>query len=168
MAGFIGGLAGTFLLYAINDRWLKILLATWLAVYLIQHFLTSGTSKIFRGHGKFGYLVGAIAGTTQGATGISAQVVAPYYHGRSLQAPAYAFLVAFTFLLFSTAQMTGVLSTDLLTPDRLKLSLIALVPTLIFTRVGISLADTISPEVFNKVLLVAFCLMEIKLILDVI
>ena len=63
--------------------------------------------------------------------------------------------------------MTGALTTDLLTPERLQLSLVALVPTLIFTRIGISLADTISPEVFNKLLLVAFCLMEIKLVLDV-
>ncbi|MBT8099459.1 MAG: hypothetical protein KJO82_06895, partial [Gammaproteobacteria bacterium] len=88
------------------------------------------------------------------------------FHGRSLAAPAYAFLAASAFLLFSSAQMTGVLSTQLLTSDRLQLSLIALIPTLIFTRVGISLADTISPDMFNRVLLAALFLMELKLIYD--
>ncbi|MDH3747259.1 MAG: sulfite exporter TauE/SafE family protein [Gammaproteobacteria bacterium] len=165
--GFVGGLVGTLLLHAISDRWLKILLASWLAVYLVQFFFGNRHARIFHGHGRLGYLVGLIAGTSQGTTGISAQVVAPYYHGRSLEAPAYALLVAFTFLLFSSAQMTAALSTNLLTLERLQLSLIALVPTLIFTRVGISLADTISLEAFNKILLVVFCLMEIKLIADV-
>jgi len=168
VAGFAGGITGTLLLHAISDRWLRILLATWLAVYLVQYFAGNKAAALFRGRGWLGYVVGLLAGTTQGATGISAQIVAPYYHGRALAAPAYAFLVAFTFLLFSSAQMTGAVSTNLLTADRLQLSLIALVPTLIFTRVGIGLADSISPEVFNKVLLVVFVLMEIKLIFDVI
>ena len=168
IAGFAGGIVGTLLLRAMADRWLKVLLAVWLAVYLVQYFVGNRNKALFHGHGRFGYLVGLIAGTTQGATGISSQVVAPYYHGRSLAAPAYAFLVAFTFLLFSSAQMTGALSTGLLTTDRLQLSLIALLPTLIFTRIGLGLADTISPEVFNKVLLVVFCLMEVRLIIDVV
>lgn len=44
----------------------------------------------------------------------------------------------------------------------------ALAPTLVFTLIGISLADTISLEVFNKILLVVFFLMELRLITDVI
>ena len=168
VAGFLGGLIGTGLLQVISDRGLKILLATWLAIYLVQYFSGSKRITLFHGRGAFGYVIGLIAGTTQGATGISAQVVAPYYHGRSLQAAQYAFLVAFTFMVFSSAQMTGALSTGLITAERFQLSLVALVPTLIFTRVGISLADSITLELFNKILLVIFCLMEIKLIADVI
>ena len=125
------------------------------------------SAGMFHGRGPLRYVLGLIAGTTQGATGISAQVVAPYYHGRSLEASAFAFLVSFTFLLFSTAQITAALTTELITPDRLQLSLIALIPTLIFTRIGISLADKVSLQLFNKFLLFIFCLMEIKLIADV-
>ncbi|MGI9270483.1 MAG: sulfite exporter TauE/SafE family protein [Woeseiaceae bacterium] len=167
VAGFIGGLLGTALLSAISDRALKILLATWLAVYLLQYFAGNKGQQLFHGRGPLAYLIGLIAGTTQGATGISAQIIAPYYHGRALQASQYAFIVAFTFMVFSAAQMTGALTNELITTERLQLSLIALVPTLIFTRVGIGLADKISIETFNKILLVIFFLMEIKLIADV-
>ena len=69
------------------------------------------------------YVIGLIAGTTQGATGISAQVIAPYYHDRSLQSSQYAFIVAFTFMVLSTAQMTGALTNDLLTEERLRLEI---------------------------------------------
>ena len=168
IAGFFGGLLGTTLLHAVSNRTLKIFLAIWLAVYLIQYFSGNKGQSLFQGRGPLAYVIGLIAGTTQGATGISAQVIAPYYHDRSLQSSQYAFIVAFTFMVLSTAQMTGALTNDLLTEERLRLSLIALVPTLIFTRIGIGLADKISIETFNKILLVVFFLMEIKLIADVI
>ena len=167
VSGFIGGLAGTPLLMFIDDRWLKLMLASWLALYLIQYFLTNNSLEIFRGRGRIAYALGFAGGTIQGATGISAQIVAPYYHGRSLVPAAYAFLVTSTFLLFASAQMTVAFTADLLTPARLQLSLLALVPTLIFTRIGISLSRVVSHGVFNKVLLVTFILMEIKLITDI-
>ncbi len=167
IGGFVGGIAGTALLAVVDDRWLKILLATWLLLYLLQYFLTKNSMEIFRGRGGVAYGLGLAGGTIQGATGISAQIVAPYYHGRALAPAAYAFLVTFTFLLFSSAQITAAVGTNLMTPERIQLSLTALVPTLIFTRIGISLAGIMSQEVFNKILLVAFCLMEIKLIFDV-
>ena len=166
-SGFFGGLAGTTLLLLLDDRWLKLILATWLALYLLQYFFHKNSLSIFRGHGPLAYVLGAAAGTTQGATGISAQIIAPYYHGRSLVPAAYAFLVTFTFLLVSSAQITAAVTTELLTPQRLQLGLAALVPTLIFTRIGISLASKISHETFNKILLLIFCLMEIKLIADI-
>jgi uncharacterized membrane protein YfcA len=168
ISGFIGSMAGTALLLLVSDRWLKVLLATWLALYLIQYFLAKNSMDIFRGGGRIAYVLGFAGGTIQGATGISAQIVAPYYHGRSLAPAAYAFLITFTFLLFASAQMTAAVGTDLLTPQRLQLSLAALVPTLIFTRIGIGLAGVMSQAVFNNILLVTFLLLEIKLIVDVI
>ena len=167
-AGFLGGIAGTTLLIFLDDRWLKLILATWLAVYLLQYFLAANSLRIFRGHGGFAYLLGVSAGTIQGATGISAQIIAPYYHGRSLQPAAYAFLVSFTFLFFGIAQTGTAFATELFTPQRLQLALLATIPALIFTRVGIHHARRVSPQTFNTILLVVFCLMEAKLVIDII
>lgn len=167
-SGFIGGIAGTTLLLFLDDRWLKLILAAWLAVYLLQYFFAGNSLRVFRGHGGFAYLLGASAGTIQGATGISAQIIAPYYHGRSLEPAAYAFLVSFTFLLFGIAQTGTALATDLFTAQRLQLSLLATIPALLFTRVGIQYARRVSQQAFNSILLVVFCLMEIKLVVDII
>lgn len=168
IAGFLGGIGGTFLLVAVDDRWLKLILAAWLALYLIQYVLGDILRSVFQARGATAAAVGLTAGTIQGATGVSAHIVAPYFHGRNVAPEAYAFLVACAFLTFSFAQLSTAIGTDLFTAERLTLGFIALVPTLLFTRIGIGLAGRISNEVFQKVLLVLFVLMEIKLIVDVV
>jgi uncharacterized membrane protein YfcA len=167
IAGFIGALLGTGLLLVISDRGLKLLLVIWLGLYLIRYFTRRDGLSLFGTGNSAAYPIGLVAGTVQGATGISAYVVAPYYHARGLALEAYAFIVAFTFLIFSVAQLTAATNLDLLTPQRLQLSLLALLPALIFTRVGISLSRRISVKGFNQVLIAMFIVMEIKLIVDI-
>ena len=166
LTGFAGGLVGTGLLLLISDRGLKLLLVIWLGLYLIQYFLRRRWLERLQSHRMASYVLGLAAGTIQGATGISAQVVAPYYHARGLTLEAYAFAVAFTFLFFTVAQMAAMVNLELLTPARFELSLLALVPTIIFTRVGMALSRRISHVVFDKLLVALFVAMELKLIVD--
>lgn len=167
VAGFAGGIIGTFLLVALDDRILKLVLAAWLALYLIQYGLGDVLRSVFRARGAAATVVGLIAGSLQGATGMSAHIVAPYFKGRQVSPEGYAFLVASAFLVFSFAQLSTAASTGLFTTERLALGLLALLPTLLFTRIGIGLAGKISEAVFQKILIAIFLLMEIKLIADV-
>ena len=167
IAGFVGAIFGTILLIVVDDRWLKLILAAWLALYLFQYFLGDFLAPLFRVRGALAALLGATGGTIQGATGVSAHVVAPYFHDPKIKPEAYAFLVASTFLIFSVAQLSAAIGTQLFTPERLALSIAALAPTLVFTKAGISMAGKISTTVFNRILLVTFLVMEVKLLVDV-
>ena len=167
VAGFLGGIFGTFALVAVDDRWLKLALAAWLALYLLQFAFGNFLQSVFQAKGAGAVAVGFTGGTLQGATGVSAHIVAPYFHGRKVVAEAYAFLIACAFLTFSAAQLTTAASTELFTIQRLLLGAIALLPTLVFTRVGIAYAGKISEAVFQKLLIAIFVVMEIKLISDV-
>ena len=168
LAAFIGGILGTFLLVAIDDRWLKLILAMWLALYLLQLVLGDALSFVFRAKGAASALIGLAAGTIHGASGISAHIVAPYFHGRQIAPAAYTFLVAVAFLTSSSAQFVTALGNQLFDAERLTLGLLALIPTLIFTQVGMRCAGMISAATFRKIILVLFILMEIKLIADVV
>jgi len=167
VAGFLGGIFGTFALVAVDDRWLKLALAAWLALYLLQFAFGNFLQSVFQAKGAGAVAVGFTGGTLQGATGVSAHIVAPYFHGRKVVAEAYAFLIACAFLTFSAAQLTTAASTELFTIQRLLLGTIALLPTLVFTRVGIAYAGKISEAAFQKLLIAIFVVMEIKLISDV-
>jgi hypothetical protein len=64
--------------------------------------------------------------------------------------------------------MTGLGSNLWLVANHRRHGRIALVPTLLFTRLSIGLAGRISNTVFQRLLLVIFVLMEIKLLTDVV
>lgn len=167
LTGFVGALLGTWLLQAVSDRGLKLMLVVWLGLYLVQYFVNRDALSVFGSGRGMGYPLGTAAGVIQGATGISAQVVAPYYHAHGLVLQPYAFTVAFTFLFLSLGQFAGMSGLALLNPQRIQLSLMAMIPALVFTRIGIGLAGQISTAVFNRILLVTFVAMEIKLLVDV-
>lgn len=167
LLGLGGGVFGTWLLSILSDRWLKLMLAIWLGVYLVQYFSDQSYARYFSGRGAFGPLLGMAAGTIQGASGISAPIVAPYFHANGLVRDAYAFATAFTFLLFSGAQISAMSKLDLLTAERLLVGLIVVIPTLLFTHLGIRLAHRISEQTFHRILLALFVAMELKLVIDI-
>ena len=168
VTGFIGGFFGTWLLSIMDDRALKLLLTIWLGVYLVQYFSRRSGSHIFNIPGWLAGVFGISAGTIQGAMGISASIVGPYYHASGLARETYAFATAFTFLLFGFAQAGAMSRVDLFTTDRLAVGLIAIIPTLVFTQVGLRISSKISEKTFNRVLIVLFVLMEIKLVADIV
>ena len=167
LAGCAGAAVGVGLLTVLGDRTLKAMLAAWLAIYLLRHFSGANVrgSRILPRWA--GGLFGITAGASQGAMGISASIVGPYYQLCGFTRSDYAFLVATSFLLFYAAQAASVSQTMLFTNERLTIGLLAIVPTLLFTHVGIRLADRISERLFNRILLGLFIAMEIKLLVDV-
>lgn len=166
LSGFVGGLVGTSLLLVISERGLKIFLAVWLGLYLVYYLVNNKALQGFSVGKILASAIGLVAGTIQGATGISAQIVAPYFHARKLGPETYAFTVAFTFLFFSLAQITAMANLQLFTPARLQLGLMALVPALAFTQLGISLSRRMPVPLFNRILFAVFVLMETSLIVS--
>lgn len=165
--GLAGGVLGTWLLSILDEHWLKLILAIWLGVYLLQYFSKQSYDRYFSGRGGLGSLLGVTAGTIQGASGISAPIVAPYFHANGLVRETYAFATASTFLLFSFAQIAAMSRLELLTTERLMIGLIAVVPTLLFTHLGIRWSRSISERAFHNILLTLFVVMELKLVIDV-
>ena len=82
--GLAGGVFGTWLLSILNDHWLKLILAIWLGVYLLQYISRQSYNRYFSGHNRMRPILGIAAGIVQGASGISAPIVAPYFHANGL------------------------------------------------------------------------------------
>ena len=166
--GLAGGVLGTWLLSVLDEHWLKLILAIWLGIYLLQYTCKGSFDHYFSGRGKLGSLLGIAAGTIQGASGISAPIVAPYFHANGLVRETYAFATASTFLIFSGAQLTTMFRLELLTTERLMIGLMVVAPTLLFTHVGIRWSRNISDRAFQNILLTLFAVMEFKLVIDIV
>ncbi len=168
MLGFIGALLGTWFLANIDDALLRIFLASSLGLYLIQHYAGWSTSTDFSGKSAVAGTLGLAAGTLQGTTGISAPIIAPYYHARGLTLSAYAFALACTFALLSVAQLSVMTMENLFTPALLGYSILATVTTLTFVPVGVRVGQTLRQATFDRLLPLVFVLIESKLIYDII
>jgi len=166
-AGLAGGLLGTWLLAVLDDRSLKLILAVWLGVYLLQYFFARPFERYFSGRGILAPVLGLAAGTIQGASGISAPIVAPYFHANGLVRERYAFATASAFLLFSGSQIAAMGGMHLWTPQRLVIGMTVMIPTLLFTHVGIRLSRRMSDKTFHRILLSLFVAMELKLLVDI-
>ncbi len=165
--GFVGALFGTWFLKNIDDQVLRAVLATWLGVYLIQHFTGQAKSGVFSGKRGFSGPLGFAAGALQGTTGISAPIIAPYFHAHGLSLAAYAFAVAFAFALFAVAQLSAMTTVKLLTPTLLLYSVLATVTTMIFIPLGVKFSGRLTREAFDKFLPLLFVLIEVKLLYDI-
>ena len=165
--GFIGTLVGTWALAHLDDTILRAILAVWLGVYLLQYAWRKGAPQTISSSPHVGGPLGFAAGALQGATGISAPIIAPYFHARNLTLAAYAFAVAFAFALFSVAQLSAMATTRLLTPTLLGYSILATITIMIFTPVGIRFSRNLSKQAFEWFLLSIFLLIEIKLVYDI-
>ncbi|MFB3078462.1 MAG: TSUP family transporter, partial [Lysobacterales bacterium] len=56
LLGLAGGVFGTWLLSSLDDRWLKLILAVWLGVYLIQYFSVRSFDRYISGRSALGPL----------------------------------------------------------------------------------------------------------------
>ncbi|GER04076.1 hypothetical protein JCM17846_17580 [Iodidimonas nitroreducens] len=162
LAGIIGGALGTWLLAIMDDRSLTRILALWLGLYLLQ--LVLKPSFRMPQTPFLGPIFGLLSGAVQGATGISAPLIAPYLTGLGLTAQSFVFSIALSFTLFSASQITALFVADLWTIDRLVQGLYALVPVMIFVQIGVWLGRRFNAETFRIALLIIFILMEIELI----
>jgi uncharacterized membrane protein YfcA len=168
LLGFVGALLGTWFLANVNDFLLRVILATWLGLYLVQHYAGWSTTRRYTDKSSVAGALGLAAGTLQGTTGISAPIIAPYYHARGLTLSAYAFAVASTFAMLSVAQLSVMATADLFTPTLLGYSVLATVTTLTFVPAGVRIGRKLQQATFDRLLPLVFVLIELKLVYDIV
>ncbi|MFQ5347785.1 MAG: TSUP family transporter [Rhodothalassiaceae bacterium] len=160
--GVAGGVIGTWLLSAASPALLNRLLALWLGLYLL--LLLARPQFRIPGAERLSPLFGLVAGITQGATGISAPIIAPFLTSLGLVKQQFVFAIALAFTLLAIGQMSAILHYGLLTPQRLVEGLVALVPVMLFLPLGARLGRRISPRGFARLLIVVLIAMEARLL----
>ncbi len=162
--GVVGAVGGTVLLTTVDGRLLSVALAVMIIGYVVlvtrrpelhlSPALTRFTSPP----------VGLAAGGLQGATGVSGPLLSTYLHGFALKPPAYVLSLATLFLVFAVVQVATLLGLGLYTEDRLRDSLLALVPIAIMLPLGSRLSRRLPAAVFSRVVLVVLTCTAIVLI----
>ena len=109
-------------------------------------------------------LAGVVAGTMQGAAGISAPVSVTFLNAMRLERPAFIVTISVFFAAMSAVQMPTLWAYDLISPVLLAGSTAALIPLFLFMRVGSWLARHLSAQAFDRLTLVLLTLLAVRLV----
>ena len=159
-----GVAAGTWVLANIDGRALTIVLAAWIAVFL----LTTAFGLTIRAEGRGARiaspLIACAAGISQGATGFSGPFIATWGHALGFAKETYVLATSLLFASVSVTHLLTVGAAGLYDGERAMQGVLAVIPVLIFTPLGMRLARRISVRVFNYVILGVIGAMEVKLV----
>ena len=164
IAAGLGTALGTFVLASLTDNALLWLLIVWLGLYLLILFFKPDFQLKGELARRASPVLAVIGGLSQGATGISGPIVATWIHSYRLHGQTYVFAVSIMFLVISGTHVFAVGGLGLYTEERIIQGLWALIPTMLFTQLGIWTTPYISPKWFNRLVIAIVVIMWGKLI----
>lgn len=164
MAAVIGVGGGTWVLANIDERALTILLAVWIAFYLVTVIFGLRIEPEGKAAGALSPLLTLLAGVSQGATGMSGPFIATWAHAWGLVKETYVFATSLLFMAISCTQVVGVTVAGLYDHERVVQGLLAIIPVMIFVPLGMRLTKRISPRHFNWIIVGLIAAMEVKLV----
>ncbi|MEK9692728.1 MAG: sulfite exporter TauE/SafE family protein [Rhodospirillaceae bacterium] len=167
IAACLGTIIGTFVLRELTDIALLWLLIVWIGAYLLNMIFNPDFRLKGEAARRASPFLAAIAGISQGATGIAGPVVATWIHSYRLEKELYVFGVSILFLVIATTHLAAVAGLGLLDFERLVQGAVAIIPTIIFTQIGMWTTRYMSAALFNKLVILFIVVMEIKLIWQV-
>lgn len=151
--GIVGAVLGTWLLDVLDPRLLSLALAGVIVGYIVV-FLTAPGFRLRPGLTRYlSAPVGGAAGALQGATGIAGPLLSTYLHAYRLDRAAYVVSVTTLYLVFAVAQVATLAGLGLYSPERLRDSLLALLPMALILPLGNRAAGRLSHRTFEYTVL---------------
>lgn len=164
----LGAVAGTYLLASISERAITLSITVIVFAFIAMRVLQPEfrlRRDIFR---RIAGPVGAVIGVVHGATGVSGPLVTTYVASANVPRTPHVFLVSSVFQVVSTVQLATMISLGLFDRGRAAATLLAMVPVLLVTPIGLRIGRRIRPETFQRLLLVVLGAVGIRLLLRVI
>ena len=159
-----GVAVGTWALATLNERLLTILLTVWIALYLLTVLLNLKIEPEGRAARIFSPVIAGAAGICQGATGMSGPLIATWAHAWGFVKETYVFATALLFTSISVSHVIAIAVAGLYDKERVVQGLLAIIPVVIFTALGMRLTQKISARVFNLIIVGLIAAMELKLV----
>lgn len=163
-AAAIGVAGGTWVLANLDDYLLTLVLAVWIAFYLLTVSLNLKVRPDSGAARTLSPILSFAAGIAQGATGVSGPFVATWAHAWGFAKETYVFATSLLFLSISGTHVVGVAVAGLYDQNRILQGLLAIVPVVIFIPLGMRLTRRIGVRAFNWIIIGLIAAMEARLV----
>lgn len=164
VAGVLGVVAGAWILVSVGDRVLAATLALFVIAYIIWYAGNAEFRLDEEVARRLTVPVGLVGGALQGATGVSAPVIATYMHSMRLPRDGFIFAVTVPFWLLGAVQIVSMSALGVYDTDRLVAAAFALVPVMVVLPVAMRVGTRLSPRAFEVTVLVVLAATAVRLL----
>ena len=146
---------------------LKLVLALTVYGYVIFRWLNPGWLLSMPAAQKLVVPTAAVAGTLQGASGISAPVSVSFINALQLERPQFISTISIYFLATAVIQLPALFVFGLMTPTYFLISTAAVLPLVAGMPIGAVLARKLSRERFDTIILLVLVAVATRLLFDI-
>ncbi len=167
IAGAVGVVGGALILVTVREEFLSIALAVFVIAYVLWYLTHAEFQLSEKTAGRLTVPVGFVGGGLQGATGISAPVIATFMHSLRLPRTGFIFAITVPFQVLGMVQVISMATLGVYDQERLVASLIAILPVVVVLPIATRVSGKLSQRSFETVVLILLVAMAIRLIWSV-
>jgi hypothetical protein len=162
--GTLAVIAGTWLLTAIDDRILSVVIAIVIAAYIWRYFADPAFRLERETARRIAAPMGLLGGGLLGATGTAGPLIMTYLHSVRMSRASFIHMMSLTFSVFGLIQLTTLMVLGAFTPERTTQAIWAILPVIAVTALGIRIGRLINQKTFERVVLVLLGFAAIRLL----
>lgn len=166
IAGIAGTPVGVYFLTSLDPTLVGLVLGITVVIYISVSLWKPDLAITDKTARRAAIPVGLAGGALQGATGLSAVVLASYIHALCISPRAFVFTVSMLFQVFAIAQAIGFVAAGVYTPDLILASVVAAVLATIVIAIGTRFSPRVSPIVFHRLVMAVLGFSALKLLYD--
>ena len=164
VSGAAGAILGTVFLATLPIKALTLGMALTVTAYIAVRVLHPKFRLSRSRAWRLALPAGMAAGTLQGAAGISAPISVSFLNAMRLERPTFIATISAFFIAMSLVQLPTLAVTGLLTLELFALSFLAVLPILAFMPLGAWLAQKLSADGFDRLVLLLLSVLAIRLL----
>ena len=151
--GTVATIAGTYLLTELDDRILSLVIAFVIALYIWRYLANPEFGLKPEMARRIAAPMGLVGGGLLGATGTAGPMITTYLHSLRMPRSSLIWMMSLTFQVFGLIQLVTLIVLGEFTEERTLQALLAIIPVVVATAIGIRLGRRLEQRAFELIVL---------------
>jgi uncharacterized membrane protein YfcA len=153
VVGTPAAIAGTYLLTELDDRLLSVIVAVVIVLYIWRHLVNPGFGLEPATARRLAVPMGVVGGGLAGATSTAGPLITTYLHSLRVSRSSLIYMLSLVFSVFGFVQLVTLIALGAFTEERTVQALLAILPVLVMTPLGIRLGRRLDQRTFEVIVL---------------
>jgi hypothetical protein len=164
LVGTVATIAGTYLLTELDDRVLSIVIAVVIVLYIWRYLANPEFGLKPETARRVAVPMGLVGGGLLGATGTAGPLITTYLHSLRMPRSSLIWMMSLTFQIFGLIQLVTLVALGAFTEERTVQALLAIVPVVAMTAVGIRIGRRLEQRAYELIVLALLGFAAVRLL----